>query len=168
LKKQQPTLPTEAPLERSFRLYAETYKAPQQRALLLISAVLLMLGLLGLSWGIPFPHLKFLGQYNGFINWASFFIALAGYYYYRLSPVICYVVILLLFILAFIITKLADWQHAGGPSLVLVSGAITATALLMALQINKRVLKKIKIMEAFNYLALTPAWYFAQLLQRKK
>jgi hypothetical protein len=124
--------------------------------------------LLGICWAIPFPYLKFLGQYNGFINWASFFMALAGYYYYRISPMICYIIILLLFVLTFIVTQLAAWQLKSGPSLLLISGALTATALLMALQINKRVINRIKITEAINYLALTPAWVFAQMLQRKK
>lgn len=57
----------------------------------------LSFAVLGLIWAIPFPHLDFLGGYNGFINWASFVIAGAVYYYYRVSQVLSYGLLVMVF-----------------------------------------------------------------------
>lgn len=58
----------------------------------------LTFAVLGLIWAIPFPHLDFLGRYNGFVNWASFVIAIAVYYYYRISQVLSYAILLGIFV----------------------------------------------------------------------
>ena len=62
-----------------------------------ICVPLIVFSLLGLVWSIPFPHLAFLGKYNGFVNWASFLLAFAIYYYYKLSPVLSYAMLLVVF-----------------------------------------------------------------------
>jgi uncharacterized membrane protein YGL010W len=72
---------------------------------------------MGLVWAIPFPHIKFLGKYNSFINWASFLIAFAVYYYYRLSAVLSYLMLLILFGFSYLIIDLVSWQKTGGPLL---------------------------------------------------
>lgn len=126
---------------------------------------MLMLGLLGILWAIPFPHLNWLGQYNGYINWASFFIALAAYYYYRLSPVVCYLIIILLFACSYIITCLQGWEHAGGFSLQLISSLLVGVSLLMVVLINKRMLGKITVWSAFTNWLFAPAWCCSLLLK---
>ncbi|WP_207422386.1 hypothetical protein [Desertivirga brevis] len=78
---------------------------------------LVLFGLLGLIWSIPFPQLGFLGKFNGFVNWASFVIAFSIYYYYRLSPVISYGVLLLVFAFSAGIVGLEKVQNNGGPAM---------------------------------------------------
>ena len=155
------------PAEYRLAQYAQTYKAGNRRVMMLISALLLMLGLLGVLWAVPFPHLKFLGRYNGFINWASFFIAIAGYYYYRISAVIGYIVILILFAFAYLVTCMQNWQYTGGPPLLLFSCILIAAALLIALLINKRLLGRVTIFSAMGFLVIAPAW-FASILFKKR
>jgi len=62
-------------------------------------------------------HWVFLGEYQGYINWASFFIAFSIYYYYRLSPVLSYVMLLLMFVFSGGIIALEKWEQIGGPAM---------------------------------------------------
>lgn len=104
--------------------FAEYMACHQHPSNLLINWVcipLVLFSVLGLLWSIPFPHLAFLGKYNGFVNWASFFIAVSGYYYYRLSPVLSYMTILLVFMLSLLVVQFEKWEMAGGLALWLSS-----------------------------------------------
>jgi uncharacterized membrane protein YGL010W len=103
-----------------FAQYAETRQHPTNRLLHFIFIPLMVFSVLGLFWSIPFPYLEFLGKYNGFVNWASFLIAFGGYYYYRISPVLLYLMIMLVFITALIIVQLEKWVMVGGPAIWLV------------------------------------------------
>lgn len=85
---------------------------------------LIVFSLFGLMWAIPFPYLKFMGSYNGYFNWASFLIAFSIYYYYKLSPMLSYTMLLMLMICSYGATELAEWQKAGGLALWLVSGIL--------------------------------------------
>jgi hypothetical protein len=152
-------------IDKQFADYNAIYHTANKRVILLISACLLLLGLMGILWAAPFPQIKFLGQYAAYINWASFFIALIGFFYYRLSPVICYLVILLLFAFSYIITSLQNWEHAGGFSLRLISTLLIGAGLLMAILINKRMLGKVTVWKAFYYWLLTPAWFLSLVLK---
>jgi hypothetical protein len=79
LKKQStPTAKEHSPAsatDKLFAAYTATYHTANKRVILLISACMLLLGGLGILWAAPFPPLKFLGAYAGYINWASFFIS---------------------------------------------------------------------------------------------
>lgn len=97
-----------------------------------VAIPLILFGLLGLIWTLPFPHLSFLGKYNGFVNWASFVIAFSIYYYYRLSPVISYGVLLLVFAFSAGIVSLEKWQNKGGPAL----GVICLIVLILGLALQ--------------------------------
>lgn len=77
--------------------YSQAYQHSANRLIHFITIPLISFSVLGLIWAIPFPHLDFLGAYNGFVNYASFLIAFAVYYYYRLSPVLSYGMLLLVF-----------------------------------------------------------------------
>lgn len=152
-------------VDKYFRELTEVYIKPLDRGLLMISALVILLGFTGLLWAFPFPHLGFLGKYNGFINWASFLMAVAGYFYYRLSPVLCYLVIFILFGFAYIITLLQGWQNAGGPSLMVISdveivlGAIGFYTISMR---NRRTTQ----WEALNLLFISVAFYLGKLLKK--
>ncbi|WP_423147685.1 DUF962 domain-containing protein [Rubrolithibacter danxiaensis] len=89
--------PALRPIDKLFTQYSLSHQNPVNKLIHWFCVPLIMFSLLGLVWSAPFPYLSFLGKYNGFVNWATFLIAFAGYYYYRLSPVLCYAYILLIF-----------------------------------------------------------------------
>lgn len=97
-----------------FDKYAESHQNPKNELIHWICVPLIVFSLLGLVWSIPFPHIGFLGMYNGYINWASFLIAFSVYYYYKLSPVLSYFMLLILFAFSFGIIQLDQWQKSGG------------------------------------------------------
>jgi len=99
-----------------FAEYAASHQHPSNQLINWVCIPMILFSVLGLLWSIPFPHLNFLGRYNGFVNWASFFIAISGYYYYRLSPVLSYMMILLVFALSLLVVQLEKWEVAGGPA----------------------------------------------------
>ncbi len=78
--------------------YSAFHKNQANRDIQWICVPLLIFGALGIVWSIPFPYLSFLGKYNGFVNWASFLIAFSIYYYYRISPVLSYGILLFVFV----------------------------------------------------------------------
>lgn len=86
------------PIEAYFRAYEASHHHPTNKLIHWICVPLITFSLLGLVWAIPFPQLAFLGQYNTFINWASFLIAFAVYYYYRLSVSLSYAMLLIVFV----------------------------------------------------------------------
>lgn len=105
------------PVDIYFDKYAESHQNPTNKLIHWICVPLIVFSLLGLVWAIPFPYLKFLGSYNGFFNWASFLIAFAVYYYYKLSPVLSYLMLLIVFAFSYGIIELVAWQKGGGPPL---------------------------------------------------
>ena len=80
-----------------FNKYAESHQNHTNELIHWICVPLIVFSLFGLVWSISFPHLAFLGKYNGFVNWASFLIAFVIYYYYKLSPVLSYGMLLIIF-----------------------------------------------------------------------
>jgi uncharacterized membrane protein YGL010W len=94
------------PIDRLFNKYSQTHQNSANKLIQFICVPLITFGLLGLVWSIPFPHFNFLGKFNGFINWASFLIAFSIYYYLRLSPILSYGVLLIVFLFSGIIVFL--------------------------------------------------------------
>lgn len=90
--------PAARPVDAWFAKYAESHQDDTNKLIHWICVPLIVFSILGLVWAIPFPHLEFLGRYNGFVNWASFLIAFTVYVYYKLSPVLSYAMILVIFI----------------------------------------------------------------------
>jgi uncharacterized membrane protein YGL010W len=110
-------------IDKLFEQYAE-YHPNVNNVIQWICVPLIVFSLLGLAWAIPFPHLDFLGRYNGYLNWASFLIAFSVYFYYKLSPVMSYLMLILIFVVSMGVVQLEQWQLAGGPALGLVCGLI--------------------------------------------
>jgi len=121
-----------------FAEYAASHQHPSNQLINWVCIPMILFSVLGLLWSIPFPHLNFLGRYNGFVNWASFFIAISGYYYYRLSPVLSYMMILLVFALSLLVVQLEKWEAAGGPAVWLVC-VITLLFAIGALFIGQKI-----------------------------
>src|SRR5580692_9131316 len=113
-KKAQPTIKEDLrPVDAYFAQYAESHQNPTNKLIHWICVPLIVFSLFGLIWAIPFPYIKFLGQYNGFLNWASFLVAFSCYYYYKLSAVLSYLMLIVLFAFSYGIIELDTLQKTG-------------------------------------------------------
>ena len=109
------------PVEVYFNRLDASHKNPVNRLLHWIFVPLMVLGLLGMAWAIPFPYVKFIGKYNGYFNWASFLIAAAIYYYLKLSPLLSYFALFMLFGLSYVVMLMATLRHNADPELNVIS-----------------------------------------------
>ena len=141
-----------------FDTYSESHQNPSNELIHWVCVPLIVFSLLGMIWAIPFPYLAFLGKYNGFVNWASFIIAFSGYYYYRLSPVLSYLMILLIFAAAAVIVQLERWELAGGPALWLVCAVIFVLSWIGQFIGHKIEGKKPSFLQDVKFLLIGPIW----------
>jgi len=141
-----------------FAEYAASHQHPSNQLINWVCIPIILFSILGLLWSIPFPHLGFLGTYNGFVNWASFFIAISGYYYYRLSPVLSYMMILLVFALSLLVVQLEKWEAAGGPAVWLVC-LLTLVLASIGLFIGKKIEgRKDSLRQNVKFMLISPIW----------
>lgn len=141
-----------------FDKYAESHQNPKNELIHWICVPLIVFSLLGLVWAIPFPHLEFLGRYNGFVNWASFLIAFSVYYYYKLSPVMSYLMLLLIFAASFAIVQLEKVEAAGGPALWMVCAVIFVLSWIGQFIGHKIEGKKPSFLDDVKFLLIGPIW----------
>ncbi|WP_428329075.1 DUF962 domain-containing protein [Mucilaginibacter sp.] len=149
-----------------FDKYAESHQNPNNKIIHWICVPLIVFSLLGLVWSIPFPYLKFLGQYNGFFNWASFLIAFSVYYYYKLSPVLSYLMFFLLFVFTYALTGLEQWHKTGGPALWQISLAIFVLSWIGQFIGHKIEGKKPSFLDDLKFLLIGPIWLLHFILKR--
>jgi len=141
-----------------FDKYAESHQNPTNKLIHWICVPLIVFSILGLVWTIPFPHLEFLGKYNGFVNWASFLIAFSIYYYYRLSPVMSYFMLLSVFVMSFLIVQLEKVEASGGPAVWLVCAVIFVLAWIGQFIGHKIEGKKPSFLDDVKFLLIGPIW----------
>jgi uncharacterized membrane protein YGL010W len=141
-----------------FDKYAESHQNPSNEIIHWICVPLIVFSLLGLVWAIPFPHIGFLGRYNGYLNWASFLIAFSVYYYLKLSPVLSYLMLLLIFGMSMIIVQLEKWETSGGPALWLVCLVIFVIAWIGQFLGHKIEGKKPSFLDDVKFLLIGPIW----------
>jgi len=110
--------------------FSESHTTSTNKLIHYITIPLVSFSVLAIVWAIPFPHLSFLGKFNGFVNWASILIAGTVYYYYRMSPFLTYGILLLVFAFSAIIVSLEKFHLQGGPELHIIPMAILLPALL--------------------------------------
>ena len=141
-----------------FDKYAESHQNPTNKLIHWICVPLIVFSILGLVWTIPFPHLEFLGKFNGFVNWASFLIAFSIYYYYRLSPVMSYFMLLSVFVMSFLIVQLEKVEASGGPAVWLVCAVIFVLAWIGQFIGHKIEGKKPSFLDDVKFLLIGPIW----------
>jgi len=146
------------PVDIYFDKYAESHQNHTNETIHWICVPLIVFSLLGLIWQIPFPHLDFLGQYNGFFNWASFVIAFAMYYYFTLSPVLFFMMIWVVALMSYGIVKLEQWQNVGGPAVWLVFAIIFVLAWIGQFIGHKIEGKKPSFLDDVKFLLIGPIW----------
>jgi uncharacterized membrane protein YGL010W len=162
----QTKVPPKRPVEVYFDKYAENHQNPTNKLIHWVCVPLIVFSLMGLVWAIPFPHIKFLGKYNSFINWASFLIAFAVYYYYRLSAVLSYLKLLILFGFSYLIIDLVSWQKTGGP--LLWESCLVIFVLSWAGQFigHKIEGKKPSFFDDLKFLLIGPIWLLHFVLKK--
>lgn len=149
-----------------FAKYAESHHNKTNEAIHFICIPLIVFSLLGLVWSIPFPYLKFLGSYNVVFNWASFLIAFSIYYYLKLSPVLSYIMLLILFGFSYGIIQIEHWHQAGGPALWLVSLIIFFISWIGQFIGHKIEGKKPSFLDDVKFLLIGPIYLLHLILKR--
>jgi uncharacterized membrane protein YGL010W len=146
------------PVEVYFNRLNASHQNPTNRLLHFICIPLMLFGILGIAWAIPFPYIKFIGGYNGFFNWASFLIAFSVYYTLKLSPNLSYTMLLVLFVLSYGVSKLAEWQLTGGLPLIWVGTILFAIAWLGQFIGGQIEGKKESFADDKQLVLITPIW----------
>ncbi|WP_158824949.1 hypothetical protein [Mucilaginibacter lacusdianchii] len=162
-KKTEPKAP-ERLVDQYFESYENVYQQVTNKWLVYASIPVMLFGLIAFVWAIPFPHLQFLGRYNGFINWASFLIAILIYYYLRLSPVASYILLFLLFGFSYIIIQLEQWQKVGSTPLWLVGLVL----LLLGLGAQFTLLSFVRGNNYLQLLLKAPLWFIINVIKKLK
>ncbi|MCD0488286.1 DUF962 domain-containing protein [Pedobacter sp. MC2016-14] len=168
MKKEKPTAKA-APkreVDLLFDKYAESHQNHANELIHWVCVPLIVFSLLGLIWCIPFPYLNFLGKYNGFVNWASFLIAFSIYYYYRLSPVLSYMMLLLVFLMSYFIVQLEYWAANGGPAVWLVCTVIFIVSWIGQFIGHKIEGKKPSFLDDVKFLLIGPIWLLHFICQK--
>ena len=155
-------------IEINFNKYATCYPTTAAKIITGIFISLIMFSILGLAWAIPFPFLKFLGRYNGFFNWASFFIALCVYGYYKLSAVLSYFIFFTLFAFNYGIMQFDLWQKSGGPALWLVCLIIFIMSLTIQLATFRTENKNYPLTDNVQFILIAPVWLLHFVLKKFK
>lgn len=154
------------PVDKYFFQYAQHHQHKINRQIRYFAIPFMLFGLFGLLWAIPFPHLKFLGSYNGYFNWASFLIAFAVYFYSRLSPTLSYVMLLVLLGFSYGVIKLQDWQNAGGPVLWVVCIIVLLASAIAQFAGYKAGGEKYNLKSHITYLLISPIWLLLLIMKR--
>lgn len=154
------------PVDTYFTEYAKSHQNPTNKLIHWICVPLIVFSIMGLVWAIPFPYIKFMGQFNGYFNWASFLVAFSIFYYYKLSPVLSYLMLLVLFGFSYCIIALVDWQKAGGPAMWQVCAIIFVLSWIGQFIGHKIEGKKPSFLDDIKFLLIGPAWLLHFLLKR--
>jgi uncharacterized membrane protein YGL010W len=156
------------PVDIYFDKYAESHQNPKNKLIHWICVPLIVFSILGLIWAIPFPYIKFMGQYNGLFNWASFLIAFSIYYYYRLSATLSYLMFFVLFAFSYVISQMDDWHKSGGPALWLICLIIFVISWAGQFIGHKIEGKKPSFLDDIKFLLIGPIWLLHFILKKFK
>ncbi|AMR34519.1 hypothetical protein A0256_11535 [Mucilaginibacter sp. PAMC 26640] len=154
------------PVDVFFSRLDASHKNATNRLLHYICVPLMLFALLAITWAIPFPYLKFIGSYNGMFNWASFLIAFCVYYTLKLSPILSYTMLILLFGLSYGVSLLAAWELAGGIPLIWMGTLLLAIAWLGQYLGSKQEGNPASFKDDTQLVLITPIWVLYSLFKR--
>ncbi|MBK0378401.1 Mpo1 family 2-hydroxy fatty acid dioxygenase [Mucilaginibacter segetis] len=123
-----------------------------------IGVPLMVLGALAIAWAIPFPHFSFIGKYNGYFNWASFLIAFWIYYTLKLSPMLSYLMLFLMFGFSYGVMELSAIEQISGIPLIWIGTFILALAALLQFIGGKTEGKPSSFNDDKQLVLITPIW----------
>jgi hypothetical protein len=155
---------SQRPVDRDFEQFNKVASQKSDTFLLYVGIPLMLFGLLCFVWALPFPYIAFLGRYNGYLNWASFLIAILIYYHLRLSPIVSYIILFMFFGFSYCVIQLEQWQKAGGISLWLVGLTVLTIGVAMQLIVFSRV-KAVNMAQLF---LKGPTWLSVTILKAVK
>ncbi len=115
----------------------------------------IVFSLLGLIWAIPMP--EFMKEFP-YINWASIVIAFSLYYYYKLSPILAFAMIIVTGVFSYIIVQLEYNEQAGGTPLWLICTIIFVVAWIFQFIGHKVEGKKPSFLKDVQFLLIGPIW----------
>jgi len=163
--KKQPT-PKQRDIDILFDKYTASHQKPVNKIINWICVPLVVFGLLGLAWAIPFPYLSFMGKYNGYINWASVLIAFSIYFYLKISPILSYLMLFILFAFSFGIIQLDQWYKTGGPGVGELCIAILIIAFTAQFIGQKIEGKRYSLVNSVKFWFYGPIWLLSLVLKR--
>jgi uncharacterized membrane protein YGL010W len=163
MKKQKTEL---RPIDAIIAQYDSFHQKPANRILNFICVPVIVFSVVGFVWSLPFPHLSFLGVYNSYINWASFLIAFTIYYYQRLSPILSYIMLLLLFVVIFGVVQLQAFDGKSGyllPQFCIFLFVMANIAQFIGYRIEG---KKPTFSDEFKFMLTAPVWLLSLVMKR--
>jgi uncharacterized membrane protein YGL010W len=156
------------PIQRYFNIYSELHTSRTNKMIHRVCVPLIIFSIFGLVWAVPFPHLRVFGK-EGMVNWASFLLACSIYFYYRLSPVLSYIMLLVSFIFCGLIVFLEKMHAAQGwPEMwliCLVLFMLSCTGQFAGHRLEKR---KPSLADEIRLLLIGPIWLVAAVLDKFK
>ena len=155
-------------VDKLFLSYGSFHKHKINFIINLIFVPLLVFSIMGMITAVPFPQLAFLGKYNMFINWFSFALALAIYFYLKQSPLLSYLMLFLYGALYFFIVQLEYVERAGGIKLWQMSLILFVAALIMLVIGNRKENQPLPFAQFWKKAVVGPIWLWSLLLKRFK
>ncbi|MBE9585392.1 DUF962 domain-containing protein [Mucilaginibacter sp. JRF] len=163
------TKPSAQPQRQADKLFAAYEAAHQHPVNILVSRIatpLLFFAVFALVWSLPFPHLAFLGQYNGYVNWASFLLAVSVFGYYRISPVLSYFILFTYFGFSYLIIQLEQLEKAGGPALFVIPLVLFILSLVAVFTVQQLEKVKLSVLAQLKNLLIAPIYLWYLILKR--
>jgi uncharacterized membrane protein YGL010W len=146
------------PIDVLFDKYAESHQNHTNKTIHWICVPLIVFSLLGLVWQFPFPELAFLGAYKSYLNWASFLITFALYYYYTLSPVLFFLMIWVIGLMSYGIVQI-EYLFGLGTSNAYVTYLIIFVLAWVGQFIGHKIEgKKPSFLDDVKFLLIGPIW----------
>ncbi|GAA4096723.1 DUF962 domain-containing protein [Mucilaginibacter panaciglaebae] len=154
------------PIDLIIDQYDSFHQKPANRVINYICIPLIVFSIVGFVWSLPFPQLKFLGSYISYLNWGSFLIAFSVYYYMRLSPLMSYVLLLILFALVYLVIQMRAAESSGGfvlPQVCVFIFIMANIAQFIGYRIEG---KKPTFSDEFKFILTGPIWLLSLVLKK--
>ena len=149
-----------------FDKFAAAHQDQSNKIIHLVFIPLLLFSLVGLFWAIPFPDLKFLGTYRQDFNWSSVYLAALIYYYIRLSPPLAYPLLFIMLIMFYIVTRMDEWQKAGGSPIWAICGAIFLVSVIALFIGYKKEGKRLSLEYRYKNVLIAPLFLLSVVFKR--
>ncbi|TSJ40261.1 DUF962 domain-containing protein [Mucilaginibacter corticis] len=164
MKKPQPQT-VKRPIDIVIDEYDSFHQKPSNRIVNYICVPLIVFSVVGFVWSLPFPQLKFLGPYISFLNWASFLIAFTIYYYMKLSPILSYIMLLILFGLVYIVIQVQTAERSGTllPQVCVFIFVMANIAQFIGYRIEG---KKPTFANEFKFMLTAPVWLLGLVMKK--
>lgn len=150
-------------LDTLFAEYGSSHLNGTNKLIHWIAVPSIVFSVLGLIWAIPMPEM--MKQYPYF-NWASLAIAFSLYYYYRLSAILAFAMIIVAAGFSYLIVQLEYAERAGGMALWQVCAIIFVIAWIFQFIGHKIEGKKPSFLKDLQFLLIGPIWLLHFLFKK--